>query len=113
MFRYRLANIPENKERASCMLEGRRLTRDEWLLSEDRIDFRSLAWMVEEQESTDGAFPPEVPPPHQPEPVLPGPVETARRELQARGFPESELHGRPDAELLELLDFDRAISERS
>jgi hypothetical protein len=126
MYRYRLADVPENEGCSACVLEGVRILRRAWYNSPERIDFKALSSLVVEEEAPsleefdrrDLATRTVVPS------APPAPVETKARsssprasplvaQLKRRGFSDAELAGRGGAELQELLAFDRAISRRS
>jgi hypothetical protein len=51
VYRYRLACTDINKDVASRTLEGITLYRDRWLMSDDKLSFNSFSNLVEEEEA--------------------------------------------------------------
>ncbi len=123
VYRYRLSSDPSNADINSRVIEGIRLRRDVWLTSDDRIDFSSFSNLVEEQQAADrrvfdemDARPP-IPIAQEPSakkaeagaPKKKVPEDDAMKKLRERGFSESELAGRSDKYLEELLAFDSSL----
>jgi hypothetical protein len=138
MYRYRLAETETTEGLSSFILEGHRLWKTLWLMSDSPIDFKAhRGLIIEEQADSREEFdrrdemdkntqPPDVDdaPPPSVSPVEPAPSRlavprasrsskkepTAKISLRSRGFSDQELRGRSEEELDELLAFDQIIS---
>jgi hypothetical protein len=127
VYRYRLALDAHNDGVSSRVVEGFRLRKDTWLMSDDPIDFKSFKDLIEEQsrdskeefdrlDIEDARRLVEAPPADRPAPVAEHTVEpqkdepsSVEKKLRSRGFSSAELRGRSQAELEELLAFDATI----
>jgi hypothetical protein len=129
VYRYRLALNAHNDGVNSRVIEGFRLRKDTWLMSDDVIDFRSFKDLIEEQSASsvedfnqldleEVCLPVE-----EMRPIVETPVEkiepkkkddtsSVEKKLLARGFSSSELRGRTGADLEDLLLFDTTITPK-
>lgn len=108
VYRYKLSSSPLNAEVSTRIIEGVKVHRDAWLVSDERLDLNSFADLIEEQEAGSIAefdARDSAPPCGEP----PKKISGTQRELVGRGFSEAELAGRSEKELLELLAFDASI----
>ena len=120
MFRYRLSDSEDNKDISSRIIEGVKLRRHAWLCSDEKLDFKSMSGLVEEQEAAslkefdeiDARAAAPAAPIEPPKKEL-GERATLRKKLLARGFTSLELAMRTTPALKTLLEFDMTIPRRS